>query len=472
MARGIKKISENVIANNRSLTLVTASSESALALNDPQGQEPKLYGVTNTEAMPLGMLNVDYSIRGLSMKVSQGEKDSNAVWSRFDAKHTLIQQSIITNLIKDDNITTEKIGPGEVQTRNIKDQNVTTPKIADAAVTTEKIRDLNVTTEKINNNAVTEVKLSGDMSGGKNCAVSTRTIQNRAITEPKIEDQAVSTRTLRNLSVTDTKLADNAVVTRTIKNSAVTESKIADGAVTEWKIADGAIHSHNIAIGGVATQNLQDYCVTNEKINNLAVTNDKIADETIVGSDKIVKNSITKDRLELSLIDALDRAVLHDGSGNVTGENYSTQLNNIKATGDIYAHRVYNVVYMDIAEGYIPGEDLEPGDIVAIHKDGKVYKANTINDCIVGVVSNEFAHCLGTSEEELIAGNAIAVGMIGKIHVKVKGPVRLGQRISLSNQPGIGCANWMNNNNIGQALETIQCGYDEINTVLVQVRPM
>ena len=466
MARGIKKISENVIANKRSLTLVTASVEDTLALQDPVGEEPKLHGVTNTEAMPLGMLNVDYSVRGLSMKVSQGEKDSESKWSRLDAKHTLIQQSIITNLIKDQNITTEKIKDQNVTTEKIRDLNVTTEKLYPQAVTTEKIRDLNVTTEKLANEAVTNAKLARN-------SVSTAKIQDKAVTTTKINDQAVTTAKLGNQAVTDTKIADSAVVTRTIRNEAVTEAKLADGAVTEWKIADQAVHSHNIAIGGVSNSNLQDSCVSTSKLEDLSVTNEKIANETIIGSDKIARHSITKDRLELSIIDCLDRSVLHDGNGNVTGENNSTQLNNIKAAGDIYAHRVYNVVYMDIAEGYVPGEELEPGDIVAMHEDGKVYKAKSINDCIVGVISNEFAHCLGTSEEELVAGKQVAVGMIGKIHVKVKGPVRLGQRISISNsEAGIGVANWMNNNNIGQSLETIQCGYNEIHTVLVQVRPM
>ena len=129
---------------------------------------------------------------------------------------------------------------------------------------------------------------------------------------------------------------------------------------------------------------------------------------------------------------------------------------------------------MDIAEGYIPGELLEPGDIVAMHEDGKVYKAKSINDCIVGVVSNEYANCFGASKEELLSGTKVAVGLIGKIHVNVKGPVRLGQRISVSlSDAGVGVANWMNAMNIGQALETkSDCDFDTIHKVLVQVRPM
>ena len=300
MGRGIKKISENVIADKRSLTLVTKSAaDGAPALLE----EVELHELINTEAMPLGMLNVDHSIRGISMKVRQGDKDADATWSKFDARHTLIQQSIITNLIKDDNVTTEKIGTAQVQTRNIKDQNVTEDKIKDTDVTTRKIRDLNVTTEKINTNAVTEVKLSGDLSGGDICAVSTRTIRNSAVTTKKIADLAVTTIKIGPEAVTESKVHSDAITTPKIKDDAVIEGKIANGAVTEWKIADQAIHSHNIAVGGVSNANLQESCVSTDKIEDFAVTNPKIANETIIGRDKIVKHSITKDRLDPSVID-------------------------------------------------------------------------------------------------------------------------------------------------------------------------
>lgn len=469
MGRGIKKISENVIADKRSLTLVTKSENPALAAT----LDPVPTGVMNTPAMPLGMLNVDYGARGLSIKVKQGDNDAYAEWSRLDAKHTLIQQSIITNLIKDQNVTTDKIADQNVTTAKIKDSAVTTVKIANQNVTTEKIADSNVTTAKILDKAVTEAKLSGDYNGGNNCAVSTRTIQNNAVTKDKIAPRSVTVEKMADNSVATRTIQTGAVTTDKLANSAVTTEKILDDAVTSDKIMDQTIRANNIAVGGVSNANLQDSAVSTQKIEDLAVTNEKIANESIVAYNKIMKGTITQELLDERLFDMMDRVVLHDGNGNVTGENKSTVINNLTATGDIYAHRVYNVVYMDIAEGYIPGEELEPGDIVAMHEDGKVYKAVSINDCIVGVVSNEYANCFGASEEEILAGEKVAVGMIGKIHVKIKGPARLGQRVSIAPfDAGVGCANWMNNNNIGQVLETVECSYDEIHTVLVQVRPM
>ena len=464
MGRGIKKISENVIAENRSLILVSATDKATSSLD--QTTDPT--GVVNTPAMPLGMLNADYITRGLSMKIDQDkDKDSKATWAKLDAYYTLEQQSVVTSLIKDYNITNIKLATDSVSTEKIRNDAVTTEKIGTEQVQTRNIRDLNVTTEKLNNRAVTTEKID-------NAAVTTIKIKDASVVESKLANDSVTVHKIKNQNVTEPKLADNSVSNRTIKNDAVTNSKIANGSITEWKIEDKAIHSHNIADGGVSNSNLQNACVSTEKLNDFSVTNQKIANETIIGKDKLVKYSITKDRLDPTVIDCLDRAVLHDGNGNVTGEGNSTVLNNITAKGDIYAHRVYNVVYMDIAEGYIPGEELEPGDIVAMCEDGMVRKATSIRDCIVGVVSNEYAQCFGASEEELQKDLKVAVGMIGQIHVKVKGPVRLGQRISISfSDPGIGIANWMNSgHNIGQALETIDCDFDEVHTVLVQVRPM
>ena len=469
MGRGIKKISENVIADKRSLLLVTGGIEEfGTGLQDSYDKLPD--GLTNTEAMPVGMLQADFNHIGLLMKVSQGEKDSESQWSKLDAQHTLLQQSVITPLIKDYNVTTIKIANSAVTTEKIKHSAVTTDRINNLAVTTDKINNLAVTTEKINSRAVVTDKID-------NSAVTTIKINDLAVTSVKLNDGAVITNKIKDLNVTTPKINDYAVTNIKLGNESVTNNKIANKTINGFeKIRHKSIESININTNGVSRDNLQDACVNTQKIEDLSVTNAKIANETIVGSDKIVKNSISKDRLDLQLNDALDRAVLHDGNGNITGNGTdgSTVLNNIKANGDIYAHRVYNVVYMDIAEGYEAGEILEPGDIVAMNEDGKVYKATSIRDCIVGVVSNEYAHCLGASKEELLCGNKVAVGMIGKIHVKVKGPVRLGQRIGISlSDPGIGMANWMNNNNnIGQVLESVDCDFDHIHTVLVQVRPM
>ena len=458
MGRGIKKISENVIADKRSLTLVTKSESPdnipcLTTVDSPAG-------ITVTEAMPLGMLNVDYGKAGLSMKIGDNQ------WSKFDASNTLSDSSIITKLIKNESIVEDKIAKDAVTTNKIKNDSIITEKIAYQAVTTLKIADEAVTRDKIGYQSVATDKLA-------NQAVTTNKIADLAVTTEKIFNSAVTTIKLANSAVTEDKIRDLSVKQSKIDTDAVTTEKIKDLSITTSKLANGTVTSSKIANKGVATNNYQDYSVTEIKLATDAVTTAKIKNKSIT-KEKIADGAITLDCLGPDIADIISRAVVHDGSGNVTGAGKSTILNNITALGDIYARRVYNVVYMDIAEGYEPGEVLEPGDIVAMHEDGKVYKATSANECIVGVISNEFANCLGASKEELFNGSKVAVGMIGKIHVKVKGPVRLGQRIGVSlSEPGVGVANWMNGtNNIGQVLETVDCDFDEIHTVLVQVRPM
>ena len=108
-----------------------------------------------------------------------------------------------------------------------------------------------------------------------------------------------------------------------------------------------------------------------------------------------------------------------------------------------------------------------------MREDGKVYKANAFDQCIVGVISDEFANCLGATANEIESGSKIAVGTIGKVHVNVRGPVKLGQQIHVIGADiGIGNASWTTVNSIGKSLETIDCGLNEINKVLVQIRPM
>ena len=463
MGKGIKKLTENVIADKRSLLLVGGSKK--------KGSNNKDFipsNITNTEAMPLGMVSVDYVNQGMIIKTNQNaSKPSDSTWQKFNAANTLADQSIITGLVKDKAITTAKIADGAV----------TEPKIKDSAVTTNKIKDSNVVTAKIADRAITNEKIADNAIQGrviKDGAITTAKIAGKAVTTAKIADDAVNGAKIAPGAVSEEHLSTTSplmIREKNIYDSSITTNKIKDGAVTNAKIAKGAVTSAKIANNQITTAHLQNGAVTKDKLAPNAVGTTHLQNNSIT-REKLAPGAVTLDILGQNVVDVINRAVLHDGKGNVTGTN-STVLNNITATGDIYAHRVYNVVYMDIAEGYVPGEKLEAGDIVAMHEDGKVYKAATINECIVGVVSNEFANCLGASKEELFSGEKVAVGMIGKIHVKVKGPVRLGQRITVSvSDAGVGVANWMNNNNIGQVLETIDCDFDEIHEVLVQVRPM
>ena len=139
----------------------------------------------------------------------------------------------------------EKIDDGDISndavvTQGIRDLNVTTAKIADSSVTTAKIADANVTTAKIADSNVTTAKIA---------------------------DSNVTTSKIANANVTTAKIADSNVTTAKINDAAVTTAKIADSAVTSAKIADGTIVNADInASAAIAGSKLADSSVDLDKI--------------------------------------------------------------------------------------------------------------------------------------------------------------------------------------------------------------
>lgn len=132
---------------------------------------------------------------------------------------------------------------------------------------------------------------------------------------------------------------------------------------------------------------------------------------------------------------------------NATGD---AALKSLTTSGDIHAQRVYDSVYNDYAEFMPRGEQTEPGDIIALDTDSQTeryIKATTDSTRIAGVHSDEFAMLIGG--DAVKAGesyfdknipNFIPVSLAGRVHVKVIGSVKTGDRIVLSDIPGVGRA--------------------------------
>lgn len=426
MALGIKKITESVIEEGRALTTIGTFFDA-----NENNKEGKITVNDNLAIDPGGLFTYN-SLEGgiIRMKVAQDEQ------IRINADQTLYLQSVTTRVIKDQNITTEKI--------------------KDAAVTTAKIKDRNVTSNKIALNAIKNEHLNKVDASDADRTVHNHNIKNGSITTEKIANGAV----------TSDKLAKDSVLTEKIKDSAVTTDKIKDNAVTFDKLGKD-VQNRIIALESKVVE-------LEQSIKSLRNYVDK--EFAAIRLEMQAMKEELKKYINQSIENAtIPNVVVHNGSKSI-GKKYgggSTEIINLHCTGDIEGNRVYYMTYQDLAEAYIPGEHLEPGDIVAMREDGLVYKANAFDQCIVGVVSDEFANCLGATIEEIEKGWKVAVGTVGKVHVNVRGPVKLGQKIQVVGADlGIGNATWTSINNIGKSLETIECGLDEVNKVLVQIRPM
>jgi hypothetical protein len=117
----------------------------------------------------------------------------------------------------------------------------------------------------------------------------------------------------------------------------------------------------------------------------------------------------------------------------------------VSNSGAISASQVYNAVYNDYAEFFEKNEEVEevvePGDVVIRSSNGEWYAKSTkaYEKTVVGVCSDEYAQCIGGPEGDLDERKkaTIAVGLAGRLHVKVTGKVRVGDLLVASHIKGV-----------------------------------
>lgn len=451
MADGIKKISENVIINKR-----------ALIVTDPNELD--------NDAISIGALKSDATNKGLKIKTAKN------TYSLFDANYFIMPGTITTPLLADKCVTEIKLG----------DKSVTEPKLGDLAVSTRTISSGAVTEIKIGSKAVTETKLGDN-------AVVTRVLKDLSVTNPKLANKAVTGDKIADKTITQKQIADGSIVSELLGLKCVKNIHISDKAVDFRTLADNSVYGKIIKTAGVENQHLAQNAVNTINILNGAVTSIKIADKAIkqnhidseqvsnihlstdsistiklqnlsVTTPKIANKAVTKDKLADDVIQIIGDPVMYDQNNDVTMRKDLAVNGDVNVIGTLTAKKVYNAVFMDIAEAYEPEENeiFLPGDIVQVNENGKIQRATSADAQIsgypiVGVVSDEYAACYGATEEELEAGTKIAVGLIGKVHVNVAGPVKLGDKIGLY-KDGYGTSasnsNLVKDYIIGKALET------------------
>lgn len=147
----------------------------------------------------------------------------------------------------------------------------------------------------------------------------------------------------------------------------------------------------------------------------------------------------------------------------------------INCKGNVRASRVYNAVYNDYAEYFPRGEQTEPGDLIALDLSSKeeLYVRARKGLPVVGVHSNEYGHIIGgerdskednLSLEEYNLKHFIPVGLCGRCRVKTIGKISKGQKIVLSDIPGVGRA-------YNESIDSIQDYTDSIG-IAVEDQPI
>ena len=185
MALGIKKITESVVEDGRSLILIGSEYRSGIDRID----------FTDNRAVPVGAIlavNQSTSIDSGTLRIKSGENAQ----MRINAHTTLAPKTV----------TRDEIGNAAVLNEHLNDRNAPD---ATRSVANHNIRNNEVISSKIPSAAILNRHLNDPEAKDADRTVANYNIRNNAVTSDKILKDAVTT----------VKIADNAIVTSKIANN-------------------------------------------------------------------------------------------------------------------------------------------------------------------------------------------------------------------------------------------------------------
>tara|TARA_R100001460_G_scaffold31829_2_gene62574 strand:+ start:405 stop:2216 length:1812 start_codon:yes stop_codon:yes gene_type:complete len=160
-----------------------------------------------------------------------------------------------------------------VATAEIQNDAVTQAKIADDAVGADQLASNAVVTASIVDDNVTQAKIADDAVGADQLA-------SNAVVTASIVDSNVTTAKIADSNVTLAKMAANSIDSNQYVDGSIDTAHIANDQITNALMADNAIDTAQIAASAVETAKINDSAVTTAKINNDAVTLAKMASGT------------------------------------------------------------------------------------------------------------------------------------------------------------------------------------------------
>lgn len=192
---------------------------------------------------------------------------------------------------------------------------------------------------------------------------------------------------------------------------------VSDVEKNEWNAKETLVGAQNKA--DTAEQNAKDYVDSITTANEILT---KIKTVDGVGSE-------------------LDAEKISGVVTNIT-ETAPTGTTRLNIEGELYATKIYNAVFNDYAEYFEKGKvGFEAGDILMINPSGVdnyVKSTGEYNTLVVGVVTDEYAFCIGGNGDSKDNSNFVPIGLAGRVSVKITGKINKGDLIVSSNISGVG----------------------------------
>lgn len=418
---GVKKIFEGVIKEGRSLVI------NDLDLNTDMVPNGTLFVDANTSKMKVKKNNYVESILPTDIfdpevmtdaVIQKGSVNGNRIRQRTITRDRIQSETLTGSEIENNSVPGSKITSGAIENRHVRSNSIDQHQLINNAVTSEKIRELSINASHISQSAVASAHI-------KEANILNKHLESEVITSDKIKPKNILSTHIKEHAIFAEHIGDGQIKEMQIADGAVSNIKIAQSSISRDKIQSSAIDGSKIAPGSILTNAIVDGQVSFDKLHYTVKNRIDSSLDVIGGVGK------------LSTLNASVSVITKDlaASGNttlsaLTCNNNATVKGALHVNGNITTDsKVYRVAFNDIAEAYIPGEKLEAGDVVQIEEDGKIYKSDFMSNAIVGVISDCYGDCFGASAREIEDGTKVPVGLIGKVPVKVFGPIKIGTKI-------------------------------------------
>lgn len=168
-------------------------------------------------------------------------------------------------------------------------------------------------------------------------------------------------------------------------------------------------------------------------------TNQNVAEKTKDEIDALSDFGATRNSNIITITNAHKGEVLEPSdrdagvSINVTtpGTSGNSKIHGIGVPGAFAAHRIYNAVWNDLAEGFDispTSSDHKPGYVYVMTDQGIELSSKRADKAVVGVYSDTYGFCLGSGGIG-IKDSRIPIGLSGKVKVWIKEPLEIGDML-------------------------------------------
>lgn len=175
---------------------------------------------------------------------------------------------------------------------------------------------------------------------------------------------------------------------------------------------------------------------------NASVSTGQLTSTVPTGTPPIIVASTTKvTNLNADLLDGFNTATA------ATPNTVAVRDANADLYAVLFQGTATSAKYADVAERFAASEPLEPGDVVDIGGDKEICKAS---GDVLGVIST--APAIRMNEDAGTDETHPFVALAGRVPCKVTGRVTKGERLYLSDIPGVACIDPASNRYVGRAL--------------------